>query len=236
MSVGFIHGVMNTDNMAISGETIDYGPCAFMDEYHPDTLFSSIDQQGRYAYSNQPRVAPWNLAQLANSLLPLMGDEYRAIADATQAIDQFTPQYDAHWLRLFGRKIGIAKACENDRALVDQFLDGLTKARADFTNSFRGLSDGTVPNGMEDWRSDWQARLGQETGDTKALMRAANPAFIPRNHRIEAMIQAAVSGDLEPVAKLSAVLAHPFDDQPENAEFRVPPAPNEVVHQTFCGT
>lgn len=236
MSVGFIHGVMNTDNMSISGETIDYGPCAFMDQYHPDMLFSSIDRQGRYAYSNQPRVAPWNLAQLANSLLPLMGDEDQAIADATRAIEGFTGQYEAHWLRLFGAKIGLANARETDRALIEAFLQGLVLAKSDFTNSFRDLSDDIVPDTLMEWKTDWRARLADEAGDTKATMRASNPAYIPRNHRIEAMIEAAVSGDLNPVAEFSAVLANPFDDQPDRLEYRSPPKPDEVVQQTFCGT
>ena len=236
MSVGFIHGVMNTDNMSISGETIDYGPCAFMDTYHPDTLFSSIDQKGRYAYSNQPRVAPWNLAQLANSLLPLMGDEDQAIADATKAIEGFTRQYDAHWLHLFGRKIGLADARKEDRPIIEAFLKGLADTGSDFTNGFRDLLDQKVPMGMDPWKTDWLARLAQETGDVNTTMRTSNPAFIPRNHRVEAMIEAAVNGDLGPVAELSNVLAKPFEDQPDRQEYRLPPKADEVVHQTFCGT
>ena len=236
MSVGFIHGVMNTDNMAISGETIDYGPCAFMDQYHPDTVFSSIDRQGRYAYSNQPEIAVWNLAQLATCLLPLIGDKEAAVQAATQAVHRFPDIYAQEWLTLMGRKIGLSNAGEADQDLIQSFLYGLVDTGSDYTNSFRDLAEYILPEAMNDWKARWQVRLAQETGDTTATMRAANPAYIPRNHRIEAMIEAAVQGDLGPFKKLSAILANPYDDQPDAFEFRAPPKPNEVVHQTFCGT
>ncbi len=236
MSVGFIHGVMNTDNMTISGETIDYGPCAFMDQYHPDTVFSSIDRQGRYSYANQPEIAIWNLAQLATCLLPLMGEKDAAVETATKAVHRFPDIYAQEWLALMGRKIGLENAVEADRELIESFVYGLFETKSDFTNSFRDLTEQNTPQGMSNWKAKWLVRLAQETGDTTATMRAANPAYIPRNHRIETMIEAAVQGDLEPFKKLSAVLANPFDEQPNAAEFRAPPNPGEVVQQTFCGT
>ena len=236
MSVGFIHGVMNTDNMTISGETIDYGPCAFMDVYHPVTVFSSIDRNGRYAYTNQPDVAVWNLAQLATSLLPLMGDRDAAVREATEAVHGFSQVYAHEWLRLFGRKIGLAAARPADAPLIEAFLKGLEDNGLDFTNSFRALCDGTVPAELAGWGDRWRARLQQESEDGTAIMRGANPAFIARNHRVEQAIEAAVGGDLGPFETLHRVLARPFDDQPDMADFRAPPAPHEVVHQTFCGT
>ncbi len=235
MSVGFIHGVMNTDNTSISGETIDYGPCAFMDAYHPETVFSSIDRFGRYAWRNQPEIAVWNLAQLATSLLPLMGEREAAIKAATEAVHRFPALYAAEWLSRFGRKIGLAEARPEDAPLIEAFLKGLADHGHDFTNAFRGLSEGRVPEGLEDWGETWRARLAGEAGP-EAVMRAANPAYIPRNHRIEAMIQAALAGDMAPFERLSAVLAAPCEDQPEMAEYRAPPRPEEAVRQTFCGT
>ncbi len=236
MSFGFVHGVMNTDNMTISGETIDYGPCAFMDQYHPGTVFSSIDHQGRYGFSNQPAAAAWNLAQLANSLLPLMGDQDAAIRHATAAIDGFTQQFDDHWLTLFAHKIGIASPRDDDRQLIKRFLDGLEQGEADFTNGFRGLLQGDVPDNLTDWKADWQARLAEQDRDPQTLMRAANPAYIPRNHRVEAMIGAAIQGDFAPLERIMGILAQPFDDQPDALEFRNLPTVNEMVLQTYCGT
>ena len=236
MAVGFIHGVMNTDNMAISGETIDYGPCAFLDVYHPDTVFSSIDQFGRYAYARQPEVAVWNLAQFATCLLPLMGEREAAVAAATEAVHQFSPLFAQEWLALFGRKIGLNRAREGDRALIEAFLDGLAQSRTDFTNGFRDLLQNQVPDAMTDWKSDWQIRLQRENGDANAIMRAANPAYIPRNHRIETMIKAAVAGEFALFEKLNIILARPYEDQPDALDYRQPPTPDEVVQQTFCGT
>ncbi|MGR3660181.1 MAG: protein adenylyltransferase SelO [Paracoccaceae bacterium] len=236
MGVGFIHGVMNTDNMAISGETIDYGPAAYMDVYEPGKVYSSIDRQGRYAYMRQPDMAAWNLAQFASSLLPLMGEIEPAIEVATAAIHKFPEIYGAEHLKVFGRKLGLSRIEDGDDALIQGFLKGLVDGGVDFTNGFRGLADGDVPDGLEEWAVGWRARLTQETGDTVAMMRGANPAFIPRNHRIEAMIKAAVSGDYAPFEKLNEVLARPFEDQPENVAFRAPPEADEVVAATFCGT
>jgi uncharacterized protein YdiU (UPF0061 family) len=246
MALGFIHGVMNTDNMAVSGETIDYGPCAFIDSFHPDTVYSSIDRQGRYAWSNQPQIAAWNLAQLAICLIPLMGEEQAAIAAATASIQRFKDLYEAEWLARFGAKIGLAAPTAADLPLIERLLGIMAEAGADFTNTFRGLigaaaGDGAARAGFADpaafdaWAGDWRARIAAEA-DPAAVMRAANPAFIPRNHRIEQAIAAAVAGDLAPFRRLSAVLARPFDDQPGAADLRLPPAPDEVVQATFCGT
>jgi uncharacterized protein YdiU (UPF0061 family) len=246
MGVGFIHGVMNTDNMAISGETIDYGPCAFMDGYHPDTVFSSIDVYGRYAYARQADIAAWNLAQFASTLVPLIdADEERAIALATAALRAFPALFKRHWLDVFRPKIGLATEEEGDAELLQGLLDLMARESADFTNTFRGLAEGTSrdafrdPAGFEAWEAEWQARLAREgTGydAARARMRAANPAFIPRNHRIEEAIRAALGGDFGPFERLVALLARPFEDQPEHAAYRSPAAPGEEVRQTFCGT
>ncbi|MFC5736396.1 protein adenylyltransferase SelO [Sinirhodobacter huangdaonensis] len=241
MALGFIHGVMNTDNMAVSGETIDYGPCAFMDAYHPSTVFSSIDQYGRYAYANQPQIAAWNLAQLATCLLPLMGDREAAIEAATEAVNGFVPLYQAEWLARFGRKIGLAAATPEDQPLIEALLGRMASERADFTRSFRGLVTGTArdefaePLAFDTWAPDWQARLAREA-DPQAVMTAANPVRIPRNHRVEAAIAAAVEGDLAPFTRLSAALADPFAAPPEFADLEAAPRAHEIVHRTFCGT
>jgi uncharacterized protein YdiU (UPF0061 family) len=246
MSLGFIHGVMNTDNCHVGGLTIDYGPCAFMDGYHPDTVFSSIDRQGRYAYANQPQIAVWNLAQFASALLPLMGeDRDAAIAAATEAVHGFPALYEADWLARFRAKIGLATAQEGDAALIGMLLDRMAQQRADFTRVFRGLVRGTAraefaePEAWDGWERDWTARLAAEGRDIPAAAAAAaavNPARIPRNHRIEAVIRAALAGDLAPFARLHAALAAPFDDAPDLADLEAPPAPEERVRATFCGT
>ncbi|MGB7321913.1 MAG: YdiU family protein [Albidovulum sp.] len=241
MSVGFIHGVMNTDNMAISGETIDYGPCAFMDAYDPAKVFSSIDQLGRYAYNNQPRIAVWNLAQFASCLLPLMGDEAPAIEAATASINRFPDIYEAEYLRLFRAKIGLATEQPGDGALIEALLGHMAKDSADFTRTFRGLASGTAraefgnPEGFDGWSQKWQDRLTGEPSP-EALMRNTNPAFIPRNHRVEEAIQAAVAGDYAPFHKLNDILATPFDDQPDHKDYARAPDADQEVRQTFCGT
>lgn len=241
MGVGFIHGVMNTDNCAISGETIDYGPCAFMDSYHPNTVYSSIDQFGRYAFSNQPGIAVWNLAQLATSLMPLFEDRDAAVEEATEIIHAMPARIEAEWLAIYGRKIGIAEAVEDDRALITDLLERMAEGQADFTNTFRALADGnardqfTDPTAFDGWAGRWRARLADEPAP-EAVMRTANPWVIPRNHRIEQMIAAAVEGDHAPFHRLNAVLARPFDETPGNEELTRPPLPDEVVQATFCGT
>ena len=241
MAVGFIHGVMNTDNMTVSGETIDYGPCAFMDAYHPATVFSSIDRGGRYAFQNQPDIALWNLAQLASALVPLIDpDQEAAVAAATDALDRFAPAFRAAWRARFAAKIGIATPRDGDAELIVRLLKSMSASGADFTNTFRALAEGDasahVTEGWDDWAADWQARLAREPGDPAAIMRAANPAVIPRNHRIEQMIEAAVAGDFAPFHRLNAVLATPFEATPDSADYTRPPEPGEVVRQTFCGT
>ncbi len=241
MAVGFIHGVMNTDNCAISGETIDYGPCAFMDSYHPNTVYSSIDRMGRYAYSNQPEIAVWNLAQLATALIQQIEDKQAAVEEATEIVHAMPDLLQQHWLRRFRAKIGLTTEQDGDLALISDLLTRMAQNQADFTNTFRALGGDaardqfTDPAAFDSWAEGWRARLAREN-DPDAVMRAANPAFIPRNHRVEQMIQAAVQGDYAPFHRLNAVLARPYDDQPDAADLRRPPAQNEVVHATFCGT
>lgn len=241
LSVGFIHGVMNTDNASIAGETIDYGPCAFMDTYHPDTVFSSIDQMGRYAYSNQPDIAVWNLAQLATALIQQIDDKDAAVAEATEIVHAMPALIRAAWLRRFAAKVGLSDPRPEDAALIEDLLTRMADQHADFTNTFRALATGTArdqftdPTAFDAWAEGWQARLADQP-DAIALMDAANPAFIPRNHLVEQMIQAAVGGDYAPFQRLSRVLATPFADQPDTDDLRRPPAPTEVVAATFCGT
>ncbi|MFQ6552061.1 protein adenylyltransferase SelO [Aestuariibius insulae] len=232
MSLGFIHGVMNTDNCAISGETIDYGPCAFMDDYHPQTVFSSIDQQGRYAYANQPRIALWNLAQLGTALLPLMPDQTQAVEEFTEIVNGFGALYQAAWLQRFGAKIGLSQPTVEDADLISKLLTHMAETGADFTNTFRTLAACDTLD--TEWQAEWQERLAEEP-DPESVMRSANPAIIPRNHRVEAMIQAAVAGDYGPFHALNAALKTPFAD-PEDTTLTAPPEPEERVQATFCGT
>ncbi len=253
MAIGFIHGVMNTDNVSIAGETIDYGPCAFMDGHHPDTVFSSIDTTGRYAYGNQPRVTHWNLAMLASAMLPLLGaDEAAQVAAAQGAVDRYPERFDAAWLAAFRAKLGLEKAVEDDATLIGVLLAIMAASRADFTLTFRALSavstddDATrlralfdAPAALDDWLAAWRRRLTLETrGEAarQAAMRAVNPAYIPRNHQVEAALAAAYAGDLAPLDTLTTVLARPFEDQPGREAYALPPRPDQVVQATFCGT
>jgi uncharacterized protein YdiU (UPF0061 family) len=241
MGVGFIHGVMNTDNSSISGETIDYGPCALMDVYHPDTVFSSIDRMGRYAYSNQPDIAVWNLAQLATALIQQVEDREALVEEATEIVHAMPGLIRDHWLDVFRAKIGITHASGDDHVLINDLLDLMAAGQADFTNGFRALAGSNPrdqfadPEAFDAWAARWRARLRDEP-DPVPVMTAANPAFIPRNHRIEQMIGAAVDGDYGLFHRLNAVLKRPFDDQPDQADLARPPAPAEVVAATFCGT
>lgn len=241
MSLGFIHGVMNTDNTTISGETIDYGPCAFMDQYHPDQVYSFIDSHGRYAFSNQPNVIVWNMAQLASALVLLMPDEEKAVESFTQIIHAMPAKIEGLWRQLLGRKIGLAEAKAEDEPLITDLLTIMAEGRADFTNTFRALLDGGArdqfldPAAFDAWEDRWRKRLEAEAAPD-ALMRTANPVFIPRNHRIEEMIAAAVDGDFAPFERLNSVLAHPYEPQPDAEDLTRPPEPHEVVRQTFCGT
>lgn len=257
LGVGFIHGVMNTDNSSISGETIDYGPCAFLDEYDPRKRFSSIDHQGRYAFLNQPRIAQWNVARLAETLLPLIGDDEAAsIKTAEEHISRFPELFDAAYERVVRAKLGLLRAVDGDadRALADNLFERMAAGKVDHTVLFRRLcecaadpaADAGVaalfpePATFHGWAGAWRRRLDEDTGtpqERAAAMRRANPAFIPRNHRIEEAIAAAVvRGDLGPFERLVEVLARPYDDQPEHAELATPPEPEERVRATFCGT
>lgn len=237
MALGFIHGVMNTDNMAISGETIDYGPCAFMDAYHPDTVFSSIDRGGRYAWSQQPHVAVWNLAQLASCLIPLMGDEQTAVTAATEVVHGFPDLYQAAWLRRFGAKLGLRDAGASDRPLIEGLLDLMTTQQADFTRVFRGLVDGTAAAEFADAAPfrDWHARWMACAPDL-SLAAAVNPVRIPRNHRIQQVIDAGVQGDFAPFDRLSQALTAPYQARDDWADLSLPPSPGEEVRVTYCGT
>ncbi|MEL7461388.1 MAG: YdiU family protein [Pseudomonadota bacterium] len=236
MGLGFIHGVMNTDNTTVSGETIDYGPCAFMDAYHPLKVFSSIDAHGRYAYARQPEVLVWNLAQLASALLPLIDpDQETAIERATEAVHRFPDLYAEAWLAEFRAKLGLARAEDSDKALIEQLLATMAEKGADFTNTFRALPDAPFP----DWHAKWAARLARERAtpeDRRAALAAKNPAVIPRNHQIEAAIQAGVAGDYGPFHALNRVLSTPFDLADTDRAFAAGPTPDEEVTQTFCGT
>jgi uncharacterized protein YdiU (UPF0061 family) len=254
MLVGFIHGVMNTDNMSIAGETIDYGPCAFMDSYDPATVYSSIDEGGRYAFGNQPRIAQWNLARLTETLLPLLAsDQDEAITYGQATIDGIGPAFERAYVSGLRRKIGLFEARPEDSALIEDLLQLMTENRADFSLMFRALVEAAVsadgdravrvlfnnPAAFDEWAVKWRARLAEDGGDPNArreAMRAVNPRYIPRNHRVEEAIAAAVRGDYTPFETLVAVLSKPFDDQPDFARYADPPRPEEVVHQTFCGT
>jgi uncharacterized protein YdiU (UPF0061 family) len=245
--VGFIHGVMNTDNMALSGETIDYGPCAFMDAYDPETVFSSIDHGGRYAYGNQPPIAQWNLARLAEAMLPLFGeDPERAVERATEALDRFVEIFERHWLDGMRAKLGLFTPEPDDTALVADLLDWMQRGKADFTNTFRALSDATAaPDAatsdpaFEAWQGRWQSRRArQPQSDTEAaaLMRRHNPAFIPRNHKVEEALEAAAAGhDFAVMEDLLDVLRRPYDYAADRPDFRRPGAGGER-YRTFCGT
>ncbi|MGG2196383.1 protein adenylyltransferase SelO [Paenibacillus sp.] len=246
--VGFIHGVMNTDNMAISGEAIDYGPCAFMDAYDPATVFSSIDTQGRYAYGNQPHIAAWNLARFAEALLPLLHEnQEQAVELAQDAISNFTEWYHLNWLAGMRAKLGIFNEEIEDESLIEDLLSMMQKYRADYTNTFRALTFDTAEDTVlfttpefAQWHELWQARLGRQQ-ETKAsshqLMRNSNPALIPRNHRVEAALEAAVKqGDYSVMERLLDVLSSPYAHSPEQADYSTLPAQSNRPYRTFCGT
>jgi serine/tyrosine/threonine adenylyltransferase len=255
LMVGFIHGVMNTDNTSISGETIDYGPCAFLDHYDPAAVFSSIDEQGRYAYANQPRIALWNLTRLAECLLPLFSDDKdKAIEQAQTMLGEFPGKFTAAYRAGLHRKIGLFTERDDDEALVQDLLDAMAKNKADFTLTFRGLSDAAEdtkrdpevgqlfddPAAYTEWATRWRQRLADEPqmpAERAGVMRTVNPAFIPRNHRIEAVIEAAVTrDDFAPFEELLLVLSKPYEEQPAFADYANPPEAHQRVLQTFCGT
>ncbi|WP_341213582.1 YdiU family protein [uncultured Limimaricola sp.] len=234
MSLGFIHGVMNTDNCSVAGETIDYGPCAMMDAYHPARVFSSIDVHGRYAYGAQPQVALWNIAQFATALVPLMPDQARAVDDFTAIINRFADLYQSAWLTRFGAKLGLAEPRAEDRGLIEDLLTAMARDDADFTNSFRALADDAPePAGVDaDWIAAWRDRAPDLD-----LARATNPVVVPRLHLIEAAITAAVAGDLAPFHEMLGVVTRPFHPDPALlGRYVAPPEPHEKVDKTFCGT
>ena len=253
LGVGFIHGVMNTDNMTISGETIDYGPCAFMEAYDPATVFSSIDNHGRYAYGQQANIAQWNIARLAETLLPLIDDDSeRAIALATAVLEAFPERHAIHWLKTFRDKLGLDSTGDVavDRQLATNFLELLRQRQIDFTNGFRALYD--AANGQaaplqhlfgadaqfSAWQNAWQARQPQRSAALIETMKHANPCYIARNHQVEEALEAAVEDqDMAPFERLLAVLQQPFDARPADATF-AEPAPLAVTanYRTFCGT
>jgi len=246
--VGFIHGVMNTDNMALSGETIDYGPCAFMDAYDPNTVFSSIDLNGRYAYGRQPQIAQWNLARFAETLLPLIHEnQEEAVSMATGAISGFPVAFRHHWLAGMRAKIGLLNQEADDGALVEDLLDCMHRHGADYTNTFRDLASASPTEAslfqapdFKQWFERWQARLKRQPEPWEAsrrLMNARNPALIPRNHRVEEALAAAVErADYSVMEKLLGALSQPHSDPPEEAGYHLPPPPSAPPYRTFCGT
>jgi len=237
MALGFIHGVMNTDNCALSGETIDYGPCAFMDAYASDMVFSSIDRMARYSYANQADIIVWNMAQLATALIPLMPDSDAAIASFTLQINAMGDAIRAAWLRRFAAKIGITNPVAEDAPLIRDLLSLMQTDGADFTNTFRSLTEDaprdqfTNRDAFDAWERRWKTRIETEA-DPERTMRAANPVLIPRNHRIEQMIEAAVAGDDGPFHRLLAACAAPYIDNPDHADLRRPPTAREIVPAT----
>jgi uncharacterized protein YdiU (UPF0061 family) len=252
MLVGFIHGVMNTDNMAISGETIDYGPCAFMDAFDPATVFSSIDRNGRYAYGNQPRVALWNLTRLAETLLPLFDEETEpAVAAATEVLESFPDRYREYRAHGMGAKLGLTDVRGEDGTLSDDLLALAHAQGVDYTSCFRALSsalrgDATRarslfadPAAFDVWSGRWLARLSSQASDPRAIadaMDRVNPVYIPRNHLVESALTAATAGDLGLFRELVDVLVEPFEERPGLDEYAAPAPPSFGAYRTFCGT
>jgi serine/tyrosine/threonine adenylyltransferase len=248
MRVGFIHGVMNTDNMSISGETIDYGPCAFMDTYNPETVFSSIDKNGRYAYINQPIIAEWNLLRLAETLLPLIHEKQeKAIEMATETMNTFIVVYKKHWLEMMRKKLGLFRKENEDETLITDLLSWMQKNKADYINTFCSLPKKDIKKDklfqdsvFQNWYQRWQKRLTLNKKSIELsfeLMRHTNPVIIPRNHKVEEALNAAgVNGDFKLLYDLIEVLKKPYEDRPEIKIYQDPPKPSNYVYQTFCGT
>ncbi|WLV24552.1 YdiU family protein [Aciduricibacillus chroicocephali] len=244
--IGFIHGVQNTDNVTVSGETIDYGPCAFMDVYDPATVFSSIDRVGRYAYGNQPPIGNWNLARFAETLVPLLADdEKQGVKLAEEAIGTYPERFYTYWLEGMRKKLGFFNEEKEDETLIDDLLEIMKKYRADYTNTFVALTTGCL-EGMvlfataefKEWHKRWQERLGRQPESDKAAlerMKSCNPAVIPRNHRVEAALDAAEKGDLSVMEELLVVLAKPFAYSEDQAEYQKVPA-SAAPYTTYCGT
>jgi len=247
MRVGFIHGVMNTDNMTISGETIDYGPCAFMDAYDPETVFSSIDHNGRYAYFNQPGITKWNLARFAETLLPLIDkNKDKAIKIATEIINNFGEIYKKNWLEMMRKKLGLIEKKNNDEKLINDLLSLLHEQKADYTNTFCSLMNEDVQNDkifnnkeFIDWHQKWKECLAKNNNSTEEslkLMRSVNPIVIPRNHKVEEVLEAANKDDLNPFHDFLKVLEKPYENQSKTNNYQSPAPPSEKKYQTFCGT
>lgn len=256
LGVGFIHGVMNTDNMTISGETIDFGPCAFMDRYDPRTVYSSIDQHGRYAFGNQPAIGQWNIARLAEALLPILDDnEDKALEAANAAVSRFMDRFQDHWKTVIRAKLGLGEEeRDSDQDLISDLLITLYEQKADYTLAFRRLADAAEnestdaalgalledPAALGSWLAAWRERLSQEAATPQAraaAMRRVNPAFIPRNHKVEETLTAAINdGDFSLFSALNDVLSKPYEDQPAFAAYAEPPKPGEEITATFCGT
>ena len=247
MRVGFIHGVMNTDNMSISGETIDYGPCAFMDTYDPKTVFSSIDQLGRYAYENQPKITKWNLTRFAECLIPLISkNEDEAIKLATEALDKFEKNYETKWLNMMRDKLGLYGQDKEDRNLIMELLDWMQKNKADYTNTFIFLMNKTIKNSeaykntdFDLWKIKWKKRLtlfGNSHDKSMELMNSSNPMVIPRNHKVEEALSLASNGDLTLFNKLIEILKNPYLVSDNDLEFMCPTLHSDKKYQTFCGT
>lgn len=252
MGLGFIHGVMNTDNMTISGETIDYGPCAFMEGFNPKQVFSSIDQGGRYAYDMQPGIGHWNLSRLAGALLPLVdADGDKAVEKAQKALDAFPAAFDAAWTDVSGRKLGLAAPGADDKALVNDLLTMMAASGADFTLTFRALMHAatgdaaplrerlTDPATLDPWLATWRARLAEDGRSGAAVaeaIRLVSPIYIPRNHIVEDVIEAGLHQNFEPFHAMNAVLADPFTEQPGKEAYAAPAPADGAIHRTFCGT
>ena len=247
MRTGFIHGVMNTDNMSISGETIDYGPCAFMDEYNPETVFSSIDQQGRYAFLNQPKIIKWNIARFAECLIPLISEnEDVAINLATEALDKFEQNYETKWLNMMRDKLGLYGEDKDDKNLIMELLDWMQKNKADYTNTFIFLMNKKIKNSeaynnteFDLWKIKWTKRLAMFNSSrdkSMKLMHSTNPVIIPRNHKVEEALTLASNGDLTLFNKLIGILKNPYLANNNDLEFMSPAPPSDKKYQTFCGT
>ncbi len=245
MRVGFIHGVMNTDNMAISGETIDYGPCAFMDNYDPKTVFSSIDRFGRYAFSNQPPITKWNLARFAECLIPVIDkNEDTAIKLATDLIDNFQNIYEDKWLNMMRDKLGLFGEDKNDKNLINELFDWMEKNKADYTNTFCNLMNINShevykDNDFINWKNEWKKRseLNNSTKEKQTkLMKLNNPTVIPRNHKVEEALAEADKGNLNKMKKLLTILKNPYDNQNKTEEYQLPAPLSNEKYQTFCGT
>ena len=247
MRVGFIHGVMNTDNMSISGETIDYGPCAFMNQYHPDTVYSYIDEMGRYAFKNQSGIAQWNLARFAEALLPHFDeDKHTAIDMANEVLESYTTHYEEKWTQMMGKKLGFSHSVEGDDTLISELLDWMQRTKADYTTTFRDLCSDSLPTGQYDkdsefttWHKSWENRLHSQDrsiAESKTQMKSVNPAVIPRNPIVEEALSASHEGNFEPFHEILTQVASPYEDPIVRSAIHEVPEPSEDIDYTFCGT